>query len=115
MKKSCAEDDFLGHIGGDDFVVITRHADAEALGRSIIKVFQTYLQGLYNRTDWERGYIISKNRSGLTEQFPIASVSVAIVTNRKEKVSRIEDLSEKIVSAKKAAKQQKGDSVIIVA
>lgn len=115
MKQACMKEDFLGHIGGDDFVIITKSERAEALGNDIVDKFRSDLQQLYRSCDWERGYIVSKNRNGITEQFPIASVSIAIVANSSRRGYQAEELSEKIVDAKKAAKQKKGNSVVVVA
>ena len=72
------------------------------------------VKNLYNETDWERGYIVSKNRNGLTENFPMASVSIAIVTNEKDSDKTIKDLSKRIVKAKKQAKQTKGNSIVVL-
>lgn len=112
MKSACDKEDFLGHIGGDDFVIITGCGDAKKLGWNIVEHFEKYLKDLYNPTDWTRGYIVSTNRQGLTEQFPIASLSIAVITNGKENYEEMEKLSEKIVKTKKAAKRQQGNSVV---
>ena len=94
--------------------MITRNTDAKALGEQIIAVFRTYLKSLYNETDWNRGYIVSQDRKGVIEQFPIASVSIAVVAGRKENGTETESLSERIAAAKKAAKKQSGNSVVAV-
>lgn len=112
MQYACDERDFLGHIGGDDFVIITRREEPKRLGQCIVEQFQSYLPKLYNDMDWERGFIVSTNRHGLTEQFPIASLSVAVVTNHNEIYRDMGALSEKIVQTKKAAKKQPGNSVV---
>ena len=112
MQNVCSENDFLGHVGGDDFVVITNRKDAIDLGWRIVRHFEEFLQKLYNVADWERGFIISKNRHGVTEQFPIASLSIAVITNQKKNYYDMESLSEKIVQTKKAAKEQLGNSVV---
>lgn len=112
MQNVCNENDFLGHVGGDDFVVITNRKDAKELGWRIVRHFEGYLKNLYNATDWNRGFIISTNRHGVTEQFPIASLSIAVITNQKEIYYDMEMLSEKIVHTKKAAKEQLGNSVV---
>lgn len=112
MQNVCNENDFLGHVGGDDFVVITNRKDAKELGWRIVRHFEGYLKNLYNATDWNRGFIISTNRHGVTEQFPIASLSIAVITNQKEIYYDMEMLSEKIVQTKKAAKEQLGNSVV---
>lgn len=114
MKEACSNSDFIGHIGGDDFVIITRTKKAHEIGEKIIDYFKSNLKNLYNETDWERGYIVSKNRNGLTENFPMASVSIAIVTNEKDRDKTIKDLSKRIVKAKKQAKQTKGNSIVVL-
>ncbi|MDD3277669.1 MAG: GGDEF domain-containing protein [Lachnospiraceae bacterium] len=113
MEAVCGRTDFLGHIGGDDFVIITRKKDVEKLGLAIIEKFKEYLSELYNTEDWERGYIISKNRNGFTEKFPIASLSIAVVTNREKSYHDMEKLAKKIVKAKKSAKKKSGDAVAV--
>ena len=55
-----------------------------------------------------------RRKQGFTEKFPIASVSIAIVTNEREVSKTIEDLSERIVKAKKLAKQKQGNAISIL-
>jgi len=73
---------FVGHIGGDDFVFITRIAKVEAIGREITAHFDELIKTFYDPEDRERGYIVSADRSGVTTRFPILSVSIGIAVNR---------------------------------
>ncbi len=75
------KDDFVGHIGGDDFVILTRPVCAEAIGKAIIHDFDECIPEHYNKEDRERGYIEGLDRQGVMQQFPFASISAAIVTN----------------------------------
>ena len=79
MKGS--PDDFVGHIDGDDFVVITTPADMRNVCSEIIRLFDERVPQFYDRKDLEKGYIFGKNRQGKEMQFPIMTISIAVVTN----------------------------------
>lgn len=106
-------DDFCGHVGGDDFVMITKGDRTEKLCEEIFEKFVQRSRSLYSREDCERGYIVSKNRKGLVENFPLASLSAAAITNRNKNFDSIQELSLVIAKTKKQAKQSTGNSLII--
>lgn len=114
MRTCCYEGVFIGHIGGDDFVVIVNNHNAKELCSHICKTFRESICFLYHPDDWKRGYIISKNRSGFTQAFPIVTLSIAIVTNKSFQPSDIEGLSSMIAKIKKKCKQKDGDAIIII-
>jgi GGDEF domain-containing protein len=74
-------DHFLGHIGGDDFVIITTPDWIDLLCSYIIEKFDEMVPSLYDEDDVERGYIITKTRQGNVQEFPIMTLSIAVVTN----------------------------------
>lgn len=113
MKECCEAEDFTGHIGGDDFVIVSRCDAVESMCRKIIDVFNEALVSLYSRDDWECGFIVSKDRNGATDKFPIATLSIAVVTSRAENYKSLEDLSRAVARAKGESKQIKGNSVVI--
>ncbi|MPN51879.1 hypothetical protein SDC9_199529 [bioreactor metagenome] len=113
MRECCTAKDFMGHIGGDDFVVVVNHHQAQALCGRIIRIFGAAIQTLYTPDDWERGFIISKNRNGFTEEFPIVTLSIAVVTNREKSYSDLGGLSREIANTKKQCKIQKGNALVI--
>jgi len=71
--------DFIGHIGGDDFVFIISPELYPMICDAIIKRFDSQVIGYYDLDDQKRGYIISKNRQGQEMQFPIMTISIAVV------------------------------------
>jgi len=73
--------DFVGHIGGDDFLVITSTACADALCEAIIRNFDAMVPALYDAEDRARGYLLHKDRKGQEGKVPMLSVSIALVTN----------------------------------
>jgi len=74
-------EDFVGHEGGDDFVVLTIPERAEKIAQDIIACFDEQVPAFYNDEDRARGYMIGKDRRGNVVAIPIVSVSIAIVTN----------------------------------
>lgn len=114
MRKICDNSDFLGHVGGDDFVIITKSGKQQELAKNIISTFRESIRELYKKEDWDRGFIISTNRNGEIERFPIASISIAIVTNQVNKYENRTVLNEQIVAAKKQAKNIPGNTIVII-
>ncbi len=109
IRTCCRDDDLKGHIGGDDFVIVSPLCQPDAVralcGR-ITFTFGESIRSLYNEEDWNRGYIISQNRHGFTENFPIAALSIAVVTNSGETFAGMEELSRAVAVAKKKSKHK---------
>ncbi|MDD3619003.1 MAG: diguanylate cyclase [Desulfobulbaceae bacterium] len=84
------EEDFIGHIGGDDFAVITDVRRYEAICRTIISRFDESIAAFYDETDRARGYIAAHNRQGLQVTFPIMSMSIAaVIADGKKEMNHI--------------------------
>ncbi|MFP5310069.1 MAG: response regulator [Actinomycetes bacterium] len=77
------DDAFVGHIGGDDFVVICAADVAEELAGEICRRFDEIVPGFYPAEDRERGFIESTDRQGRLARFPLVSVSVGVAHNRR--------------------------------
>ena len=73
--------DFVGHIGGDDFVLITTPDKAAEVCKECILQFDEKIRLLFTPQDVARGYISAVNRRGVRETFAITSISMGIVTN----------------------------------
>ncbi len=76
-------DHFVGHIGGDDFIVITTPDRVDLFCSYIIEKFEEMVPSLYDEDDVERGYIITKTRQGNVQEFPLLTISIAVVTNER--------------------------------
>ena len=74
-----ANDNFIGHVGGDDFVSIIAQTDYDKLCKEIISEFDKYAVNYYNEVDVERGYVEVANRRGIIEQFPLTTISIAVL------------------------------------
>lgn len=112
VKLYGESEDFVGHIGGDDFVIITVPSRAEMLCQGIIDDFDRKILTLYNDDDRKKGYIITVDRRNNVMRYSIMSVSIAIVTNEKRKFSNPLEVSEVAAELKKMAKSVKGSTYV---
>jgi len=105
-------DDFIGHIGGDDFIIITSWDKYEAICKLIIEDFDEKIIHLYNEKDRENKYIVTKNRLGQVKKFPIITISLAVVTNEKRKYENYLQVAEVAAEVKKHVKEMAGSNYL---
>jgi diguanylate cyclase (GGDEF)-like protein len=74
-------DDLTGHLGGDNFVVVTTAPKVRMLCRRIIRDFDSRIRTLYKQKDLERDYNEYEGQLGQMEQYSIVTLSIAVVTN----------------------------------
>ena len=94
----------MGHVGGDDFVVITTPENMREIGKEIVKQFDGRIPDFYYKGDRENGYIFGKTRYGEAMRFPLMTISIAIVTNEQHKLSNPLEASELAAELKDYAK-----------
>jgi diguanylate cyclase (GGDEF)-like protein len=100
--------DFIGHIGGDDFAVMTSPDVLDQLCQYVIDIFDQRVRALYDAEDLERGYLQGTDRQGVPRRFPIISISIGVVTNRYRTFTDYEEVSRVAAEMKQFAKQQPG-------
>jgi diguanylate cyclase (GGDEF)-like protein len=100
--------DFIGHIGGDDFVIITTPDKVDAICENIIKTFDIKNKELYCKEDVDRGYIVTSNRQGQIMKFPLVSISLSVVTNEERELISHVQIAEIAAELKKKAKAMQG-------
>lgn len=113
VKEKGNPDDFIGHIGGDDFIAITSPDKVDALCRSIIKNFDQEIPNLYDEEDRKRKHIITKDRLNKTTKFPLMTISIGVVTNKSRKFASPAEISDVGAELKKYAKLKKGSGYVV--
>ena len=81
--------EFLGHIGGDDFIFITTPECTDLICNNIIEGFEKNIGDFYDEADKHQGYIIAKSRKGEISKIPIMNISVAVVGNEQRELEHI--------------------------
>lgn len=109
LKECARENEFVGHIGGDDFVVICDYHEGENFCKEVLEKFSSKVISLYQDEDVKNGYIISRNRHGVTENFPIASLSIAGISNKEKVYKSNNEFSKDIAQVKKNCKKHIGN------
>lgn len=104
------EDTFVGHQGGDDFVIVTTLSAGIPLAEEIVRLFETKKAHLIDANDLKQGYILGIDRSGKEQKFPLLSVSIAIVTNETRTFAHPGDVAGIAAEIKHLAKGTPGSS-----
>jgi diguanylate cyclase (GGDEF)-like protein len=104
---------FCGHIGGDDFIIITGAHHAEYISAQVIKALETQLPVFHGGQDFSAGGYSAVNRKGDLETFGLLSISIGIVNTRLTPVSSYAQLASISTEVKRAAKKLPGSSVVI--
>ncbi len=101
---------FVGHVGGDDFVVITGGAAAEAFCKAVVERFDDGILDFYDTADALKGYIEVTDRRGERYAFPMVSMSMGVVSNLHRPISSQWEASAIAVEMKEFAKKIPGSS-----
>jgi diguanylate cyclase (GGDEF)-like protein len=100
-----AEQSFLGHIGGDDFVVLCDSPSAEGIATEVITRFDAAIRKLYDTADLEKGYVVVTDRRGSPERYPVMTVSIGVATNSHRKITSVAEAGEIAGEMKRVAKR----------
>ena len=105
-------EDFVGHIGGDDFVYFSIPSRIAAEAQRIIKRFTAALERLYSREDLKQGSITAEDRRGDVVDFPLMSVTIVGITNEELKITRPAEVSKIVAELKSYGKSKPGSNYI---
>lgn len=94
IKDLAKETDFVGHIGGDDFIIICGLDIVDNVCQEVINRFDLGILKFYSEEDRDRSFIISHDRKGNINKFPIMTVYIAVVTNERIDLECPEEISE---------------------
>ena len=113
LEENFSPSHFAGHVGGDDFVVLTDQSLAEDLASEITRRFDQEVPALYDLADRERGWIESEDRTGHTHHTPLVSLSIGIVMSKPGNFSSAPALASRAAEVKGVAKRIPGSKWIV--
>ncbi|WP_308635014.1 GGDEF domain-containing protein [Paenibacillus silvisoli] len=105
-----SKDSFIGHIGGDDFIVLTERQDAEKLCRLLLARFDSGVRGYYGDSDQPAGGVVDRN--GTSVQQEGVSLSLSLLCWDGEKPVTPADISQAAARVKKQAKAIRGSACV---
>ena len=107
-----SEADFVGHVGGDDFVILAEVAQAGAVAEAVLRDFDQQVLALYQPRERDQGFVEIENRRGEVERFPLVSVTIAMVETARYDIEHVAMLNDVVAELKKLGKQQPGSVII---
>ena len=107
LKEADKDRGFVGHIGGDDFIVLTDPNTCEALCERVIERFDVLVPTFYSEADRARGYVQAEDRRGKKTQFPLLSIAIGVVTNQYKTLTSLGEVSSIGTEMKHFAKEKK--------
>lgn len=113
LASSVAGDDFVGHVGGDDFVMILQPEGWRAKVERLCAQFQAQSLQLYDDEARARGYIIAENRQGEEMNFPMMTLSIAVVNCPPDSYESHIVVAEVAGEVKHLAKMESGNSIVV--
>jgi diguanylate cyclase (GGDEF)-like protein len=112
VQEEGRKEDFIGHIGGDDFVVITAPDRVDRICKKIIDEFEKTSPSFYNETDRKKGYIIARDRQGREQKIALLSISIGVVTNEFRKIEHVAQIGEIGAELKALAKSMERSNYV---
>jgi diguanylate cyclase (GGDEF)-like protein len=113
LEENHSDHHFAGHVGGDDFVILTEPSLAETLATEITKRFDLAIPALYDPLDRERGWIESEERNGNVLRTPLVSVSIGIVIAEPGSYSSAAAVAARASEVKGVAKRMPGSKWVL--
>ncbi len=113
VQASNAADSFIGHIGGDDFVIIVPADRCCQVAEEIIRRIDRGIREFYRPDDIARGHLITKGRSGQEKQFPLIGLSMGAVDLSRRKLNSAHEIIDICTETKQAAKSRKGSNLYL--
>lgn len=105
--------DFVGHVGGDDYVVVFQSSDWEHRVRKILAKFDESIKSHFSEEHLAAGGIVATNRQGQEVFHPLVSLSAGLLHVKSSEYGSHSEISQRLVEAKKMAKQTAGSSYFI--
>ncbi|HZG71397.1 MAG TPA: GGDEF domain-containing protein [Chondromyces sp.] len=96
---------FVGHIGGDDFIVLLNNYNYEKACKRIIEDFDQVIKYFYSEEHWQQKYVVAESRFGHKEKIPLVSISIAVITNQEKSFKTAQDIVNEAMNIKKACKK----------
>lgn len=110
--QACAADDFIGHIGGDDFLVFFQRPDWERSCHDLLAEFVRQIAGHYPAEDLRRGYTCAHDRNNQEQHYPLISLSIGALVVADPQRHHLDYIVEQATHTKHRAKCTAGNVLV---
>ncbi|MBB5191389.1 diguanylate cyclase (GGDEF)-like protein [Silvimonas terrae] len=113
MRAADPQTDFVGHIGGDDFVVIFRSGDWHERCEALLEEFAQRVSSFFYAEHLAAGFYEAPDRRGVAQQQPLVTLSAGVVEVEPGQFENHHQIAAAATHAKSMAKQSVGCSLFI--
>jgi diguanylate cyclase (GGDEF)-like protein len=113
VQRNADENAFVGHIGGDDFIMIVSSDEVDRVCQAVIDDFTKEVPQFYTPEDLEQGHIEGPDRYGVTRKFPIMTISIAVVMCQQGEYDSAVKIAKTAAEIKDYAKGEAGSNYFI--
>jgi len=113
VQQNADENAFVGHIGGDDFIMIVAANEVDAVCQAVINAFTDEIPQFYTPEDLELGHIEGPDRYGVNRIFPIMTISIAVVMCQQGEYDSAVKIAKSAAEIKDFAKGEAGSNYFI--
>jgi PleD family two-component response regulator len=108
-----ASEDFAGHIGGDDFVVLTDESRAVTIARHSAEQFNEVMRGVVGPQAVDTGRFLGRDREGAMRWLPMSRLSIAILTVSPDSWVSAAHLGARVAESKRKAKLRGPGTILL--
>jgi len=113
LREEGNHDDFLGHIGGDDYIFLTTPEKVEYLAKAIIDLFDVRIRDMYNEEDRATGSFIGQDRFGVERRFELMTISIAIICSETSRYASAAAIGHECAKMKEHLKRLPGSNYLV--
>ncbi|RNC69648.1 MAG: HAMP domain-containing protein [Desulfuromonadales bacterium] len=113
VRQVAGGDAFVGHVGGDDFVMVVSADLGAPLCEAVITRFDSFIRDHYSAEDLAKGAIEGVDRYGVSRTFPIMSISIAVVIGRMGEFASAVEIAQSAADIKDLLKKAPGSTYLI--
>lgn len=111
VDHDAGEGGFVGHVGGDDFVVLCATRVADHVANQIMELFEDGVALLHDPEDRDRGYLETEGRTGEVVQAPLITLTIALIRDASRRYEHLGALSDALAELKRHGKSHQGSVV----
>jgi PleD family two-component response regulator len=93
--------DFVGHAGGDNFIIITTDGASQGIRQKLKDRFNEEVKSHYNFMDRQQGFVLAPASEGKMEQFPLMTLAIGMVAPSQQSFSDIREITELAAEARR--------------
>jgi len=113
VREVAGIEGFVGHVGGDDLVLITPPEYAEEVAEKLCQGFDEQVTLLYETQDVEQGFVEVKDRQGNLKKFPLLTLSVGVATTKNRPFEHYGEAVAVATEMKQVAKNRSGSAFVV--